>query len=73
MSFPTVKIEKRVPVPATGRITGLIDAMRTMKVGDSFVIPNGTAPYNTHGYAKRAGIKITVKKQKDGYRAWRIA
>lgn len=72
MMLPTVKIEKRVPVPATGRTTGMMDAMRSMSVGDSFVLPKGIQPYGTHAYAKIAGIKITVKKQKDGYRVWRI-
>jgi hypothetical protein len=71
--MPTVKIEKRVPVPPTGKTTGMMEAMRTMKVGDSFALPQGLQPYSTHAYAKTAGIKITVKKQKDGYRVWRIA
>jgi hypothetical protein len=69
MSIPTVKIEKRVPIPPTGKTVGMVDAMKKMSVGDSFVLPEGIQPY---GYARNAGIKITVKKQGEVYRVWRI-
>lgn len=69
----TVKIEKRVPVPPTGRTTGLTDALKKMAVGDSFILPIGIAPYSSHAYARAAGVKVTVKKQgKNSYRVWRI-
>lgn len=68
----TVKIEKRVPVPPTGRTTGLTDALKKMAVGDSFILPTGITPYSPHAYAKSVGVKVTVKKQKRGYRVWRI-
>lgn len=68
----TVKIEKRVPVPQTGRTTGMTGALKKMAIGDSFILPNGITPYSPHAYAKSAGVKVTVKKQKNGYRVWRI-
>lgn len=70
MNASEVRIEKRVPLPTTGRTIGIATAMRKMAVGDSFALPDGIQPY---GYARKFGIKITVKKQKDGYRVWRIA
>lgn len=69
----TVKIEKRVPVPPTGRTTGMSQALKKMAIGDSFMLPPSiTYPYSPHSYAKAAGVKVTIKKQKDGYRVWRI-
>lgn len=70
MNAVAVKIEKRVPLPTIGKTVGIASAMRKMAVGDSFTIPGGIQPY---GYARKFNIKITVKKQKDGYRVWRIA
>lgn len=67
-----VKIEKSIPLPTTGSTTGMMKALRRMAIGDSFKLPRGIKPYASHAYAKAAGVHVTVKKQKDGYRVWRI-
>lgn len=70
----TLKIDKRVPLPAgaNAKRLGMDALLRKLSVGDSFVLPSGLPPYSAHSLARSAEIKVTVRKQKDGYRVWRI-
>lgn len=57
-----IKIEKNVPMPRSYK-TGLTEAMKKLKIGDSFLIKS-----------QSVGIKCTTRKQPDGtYRVWRIS
>ena len=75
------EVEKNVPLPARGRRgkhQALADALSVMEVGDSFTYSDASAHGNmamtVRDYAKRANIKVTIKKLESGrYRAWRIA
>jgi hypothetical protein len=70
----TIKIEKGIPRPErSGRKGGLSDAVRSMDIGDSFVLPlakrNGLSPL-----AIRLGVKLATRKEgADKVRVWRTA
>ncbi len=69
-----IKIDKNVPLPEHGTAqTGVSIAMRTMKIGDSFIYKaNGNHPGNFHALARMNRIKVITRKQPDGsYRIWR--
>ena len=65
----TIKIESGIPMPAKFPFA-------EMKVGDSFLVPDGTnrstvAVYaNRHG--KKTGTKFTLRRTPEGIRCWRI-
>jgi hypothetical protein len=70
------KIESGVEIsqrrPTTNKI---INAMKTMKLGDSLVLPGSykRSGGNLRIYATLAGIEVTTRKQADGeIRMWRI-
>lgn len=66
------EIEKNVPLPQSWnvRASGLPETLRALEAGDSFHF-NGpkTSP---HVLAWRLGIKITLRKDGDGFRVWRV-
>lgn len=66
-------IEKGVPI-ATGRNrhAGLATILARMDVGDSIFVDESKQRMAAGGYADKLGIKITSKKEGDGYRIWRI-
>ena len=69
----TIKIEKGVPIPSARGRTGVSDAIRKMKVGDSIVVVDrmsaGTIAKQVFGKAGH----ITTRKLPDGtFRVWRI-
>ena len=64
-----IKIESGIPFPAH-------IPFADMKVGDSFLVPEGisksTVAVYANRYAKKTGTKFTVRKTPEGYRCWRI-
>lgn len=71
-----IKIETGIPIPqARSKRQGVICTMKDMKVGQSFLWRKGGIP-NLHGYAARAGIRITTRRVGKGkrilHRVWRI-
>lgn len=67
MSEP-IKIEKGIPVPS-GR-TLLVDALRSMSIGDSFVLSRKT---NVHSSARQIGIKVSFRRiSETENRVWRV-
>ena len=57
-----IKIEKGIPFPGnTSRTSSLGTALKSMKVGDSAVIPRHVQGY-MHGAAKRVGVKVKSRK-----------
>jgi hypothetical protein len=65
-----IKIESGIPMPAKFPFA-------EMKVGDSFLVPEGmnksTVAVYANRYAKKTGYaKFTVRKTAEGYRCWRI-
>jgi hypothetical protein len=73
MNGVALKLEKKIPVPRTGKTTGMTDLMQKMAVSESFRLPDGLKAAHPHAYARKLGIKVTVRREGDGYRVWRIA
>jgi len=67
------KIEHNVPLPGGPAARGNKYPVVQMKVGDSFVVPKGKVFNDLYGYARKARVKVTVRKQEDGSnRVWRV-
>lgn len=65
-------IEKGVPIPV-GFTAGITGILRSMEVGDSFVIASHHRG-RLHADAGRLGIKLTTRKEKEGFvRVWRTS
>jgi hypothetical protein len=69
------KVEKEITIPNRSSRYPFAD----MRVGDSFLVPfNDAKKINNalqamHGYARRVGVKCTVRTQDDGsIRVWRV-
>lgn len=71
MNGAVLKLEKKIPIPRTGKTTGMTDLMQKMGVGESFRLPAGLNPAHPHAYARKIKIKVMVRKEGDGYRVWR--
>lgn len=76
------KIEKKIPLlppNRRGRPRESRYPLAQMKVGDSFLVPNGQfkrAQYVTttvHALAKKLGVKVSTRTTPDGVRVWRMA
>lgn len=63
----TIRIEKGISIPS--RRKSIIDSM---EVGDSFFVLSKRNQSGYHATAKSRGVKITVRREGDGYRVWRI-
>lgn len=71
------KIEKGIPIPKT-RPRHSKYPFEKMHIGDSFYWPDGDSAKALHGAARqyagiRNGFRITIRKEKEGYRVWRKA
>lgn len=66
-----IRIEKGVPMPARG--SGFRAAMRALKVGDSFLVPEGMMRQNIYFAARAAEIDVAVRTTDEGLRVWRLA
>ena len=68
------EIEKEVPIPAGSGGRGKYP-WRKMEVGDSFLVPR--SQMSREGYrpvpTSSLGIKVSIRKEGDGVRVWRVA
>lgn len=73
-----INIDKEIPIPLrkprkNTMLKGATKYMRSMNVGDSFVIPFNERS-GLYQIAKNIGIVLQTKKESDGLiRVWRIA
>lgn len=67
-----MKVDKNKPIPAK-RGSEIAATMRKLEIGDSFFISGFHNNGKFHSTAKRIGIKITMRSEKNGYRIWRTA
>lgn len=68
-----IAIDKGMPMPSHKRGgKESIYPFREMLVGDSFLLENVAARNNIYNAAKRCGMKIMVRAERDQLRVWRI-
>jgi len=72
----TITIESGIKCPPrTQQTEGISRTLRTLKVGQSFRLPDKSSKFTVYSSAVRIGIKITTRKvnEKDwnGTRVWR--
>ena len=72
-----IQIDKDVPIPTDGRVGCPRLPVKTIEVGESFVIPDGTmkTPHLIVGRANRcyAPKRFISRRVEGGRRVWRIA
>jgi hypothetical protein len=79
LSQSTLKIESGIPLPSKmASNSPIASTLRSMKVGDSFVIPQGNGAVQVyrgiHATAGRLGMKVAIRKLDDGQmRIWKVA
>jgi hypothetical protein len=67
-----IKIEKGIPVPpARGSQKNAF--VKQMQPGDSVLLPDYKSANNARGVIIRTGCPAVVRKEKDGWRVWKIA
>lgn len=64
-----MKIDSNVPAPRRALAYAVMDSMRP---GDSFFTREERHPQRFHVEASRRGIRITYRREGNGYRVWRI-
>lgn len=66
-------IEKDIPLAPRERSSGFSKTLREMQVGDSFECPflHGRRQ-GLYSVAKRAGVKIAIRKKNETMRVWRV-
>ena len=64
-----IVIEHNIPTPSTQ-----YEPIKTMGIGDSFLVHNGHALNAARAWIKRScpDIGITARQNDSGYRVWRI-
>lgn len=71
-----IKIDNKVPLPTARNGRGAFaDALRALKVGDSFLVPEqyaSTARQVANIYQKKIGAKFSIRKTPEGLRLWRV-
>lgn len=68
----TFKIEKDVPINAVTGKGKFAETLRSMKIGDSCLVPDQAAATNFHNVSRTMRAKVKTRKQPDGqYRVWR--
>lgn len=67
------KIEKNIPIPNWHRRGKWIEVLLNMKKGDSILLeaPNDSNAIRLR--ARKMGVKLSIRKTKDGLRAWRVS
>jgi hypothetical protein len=71
----TLKIERDVPIPAlTTRQGQNILLLKSMKVGDSvyFDAPIKAKAVRFYRVAKKLGVRVIIRKDREGMRMWRV-
>lgn len=66
-----IKIEHNVPIPPRKGISLVADAARSMKIGDSIVMPYSRKPV-AGNMEKVTGFKFTQRREGGNLRIWRI-
>ncbi len=73
-------IESNIPIPERPKLSGpgrtIVYPVDSMKVGDSFLVPDKTQKQiggTIYGRAKKNGFKLAVRKVGTGTRVWRVA
>jgi hypothetical protein len=68
-------IDHNVPIPPARKGPEVKFPFALLGIGDSFFVPGerNNVSNAAHQYAKRHGVKFTVRKQGDGIRVWRVA
>lgn len=72
------KVEKNIPLPVKVEKNKTKYPLDYMAIGDSFLIPFTKEKYSSNSIkvpyraAKRKGMKITRRCEKNGIRVWRI-
>lgn len=66
------EVESGVPLP-TGSGKRYVFPFRTMKVGDSFVVPSAKQRESARAAAINASVKIITRTEGDSFRIWRVA
>lgn len=69
-----MKIEKNIPITRANRFRIPFDEMEN---GDSVFVPEDEMSYGTlrvsaHKYGRKTGKRMTVRKQENGCRVWRV-
>ena len=67
-----IKIEKGIPVPPP-RLNQKSAFVNQMQLGDSVLLLDYKSANNTRGVIIRTGFTAVVRKEKDGWRVWKIA
>lgn len=70
-----MKIQKNIPIPGTSRGIELTATLKRMEIGDSaaFPIKNFRSQRTmTYHAATSLNIKVTIRKEKDSFRVWRV-
>ena len=65
-----MKIDKHIPLPRPWA-TGMTATLKKLKVGESFHFDGPLS--SPQVLARRLGIKVVVRAEKNGCRAWRVA
>lgn len=71
VELPRITIEKGIPLPCRG--SGFRASMRALKVGDSFLVPEGMMRQNIYYAARAAEIEVAIRTTDEGLRVWRLA
>lgn len=66
-----IKIEKGIPVPVTGYLNW-VKLAEKMLVGDSVFVRSDSERNNLRHAGKRRKQSFLSRREKDGYRMWRI-
>jgi hypothetical protein len=61
---------EQIPLPKQ-RMSGLTDMIRRLSIGDSFFWPVNSSK-GLHATALRLKVKITIRKEEEGVRIWRV-
>lgn len=77
MDISTISIHKGIPLPEPKRGVGpspWLALIKSLEVGDSFVVPNEKVANNLYNYFRRCGMKCTAREIDAGFfRVWRAA
>jgi hypothetical protein len=70
----SIVIDKNIPTPTNNRAEGITKALRSLEIGDSFVIPPEWSFTSVRAKAYTfKGRKFTIRKNGEGaVRVWRI-
>lgn len=65
-----IRIQRKLPIPSARKVTEHFPWSQ-MKKGDSFYY-EAKQPGSLYQSAKRSRIKITVRRERKGFRVWKL-